>query len=75
MSDWADRKERVLDVLERDQWLTRADVRRLARMDTAACGWVLHWLVSEGLIERTTHRVGRTGKPRTLYRLAMRRAA
>jgi len=75
MSDWAERRDRVLDVLERDTWLSRAQVREAARMDTTSCGWVLAALVAGGLVEQSALPHPRNGRRRALYRLAMRRAA
>lgn len=64
--------DRVLDVLDTEQWLTTDAIRDTVRMDTTMCGWTLTHLTDTGVIERTSVRTARWGKPAQCYRLAKR---
>lgn len=59
---------RVLAVLDTVQQKNQGQVTRAARMDPSTCGVVLRRLVHLGLVEFSTYRNGRDGRPAFLYR-------
>ena len=62
------RESRVLDVLHHTRQMNQGAVIKAARMDNTTCALVLRRLVALGLVEMTTYRNGREGRPAYLYR-------
>lgn len=73
MTSLDEREERLLDVLDRTRYVTRAEVIRRARMDVATAGWCLAALLERGEIERVEVEQHKHSRPLHAYRLAMRR--
>lgn len=67
-----ERQDRILDVMDRDVWMSAREIRAASRMDTAACAWTLAGLVDLGIVEATTEWRGMRRTPTRVYRLAVR---
>ena len=61
-------ESRVLAVLDARRQLNQAQVIQACRMGAYACMDALARLIDLGLVERTTYRSGRAGRPALLYR-------
>ncbi|MBP8294327.1 MAG: winged helix DNA-binding protein [Caldilineaceae bacterium] len=62
------RESRVLAALDDVRQQNQGQVIAAARMDNTTCALVLRRLVALGLVEMTTYRNGREGRPAYLYR-------
>jgi len=62
------KESRVLAVLDTVRQQNQGQVIKAARMDNTTCALVLRRLVGLGLVEQTTYRNGREGRPALLYR-------
>ncbi len=63
------RESRVLAVLHPTKCLNQVQVIHAARMDGSTCAAVLRHLVILKIVEESTYRNGRNGRPALLYRL------
>lgn len=68
MAEVLTRESRVLAVLDTVKQKNQVQVIRAARMDGSTCAAVLRHLVVLGLVDETTYRNGRNGRPALLYR-------
>jgi len=62
------RETRVLAVLDLVKQLNQSQVIKAVRMDASTCVFTLRTLIDLGLVEQTTYRNGRNGRPALLYR-------
>ena len=61
-------ESRVLAVLDPVRQLNTTQVIKAARMDRVTCIMALKSLVDLGIVEESTYRNGRQGRPALLYR-------